>query len=83
MKNSDFRASLINSLWRIVAGPVMLLFIPLFLTALEQGYWYTFTGIAALSIFADLGFTTIVLQFAAHEFAYLRFSDSRELLGDK
>ncbi|MCR5756869.1 MAG: hypothetical protein K6F95_03065 [Selenomonas sp.] len=53
------------------------------MTVLEQGYWYTFTSIAALSIFADLGFTTIVLQFAAHEFAYLRFSDSHRLRGDK
>lgn len=83
MNNGDFRASLINSLWRIVAGPVTLLSIPFFLTALQQGYWYTFTGIAALSIFADLGFTMIVLQFAAHEFAYLRFGDQRVLLGDE
>jgi hypothetical protein len=81
--NKDLSSTLFNSLWRIVSGPVTLLFIPSFLTALEQGYWYTFTGIAALSIFADLGFTTIVLQFTAHEFAYLRFSDNRELSGDK
>ena len=78
----DLRATFFNSLWRIIAGPVTLLCIPIFLTTLEQGYWYTFIGIAALSIFADLGFTTIVLQFAAHEFAYLRFNNNYELLGD-
>ena len=60
-----------------------LLCIPLFLTSLEQGYWYTFTGIAALSTFADLGFTSIVLQFAAHEFAYLRFNKRYEIFGDE
>ena len=81
--DKDLQSTLLNSMWRVVAGPMTLLCIPFFLTALEQGYWYTFTGIAALSIFADLGFTMIVLQFAAHEFAYLRFGDNHELLGDE
>ncbi len=79
----DYLASFANATWRIISGPVMLFFIPIFLTAVEQGYWYTFTGISALSIFADLGFSTIVLQFAAHEFAYLHFCNNHELLGNK
>ena len=69
-------------MWRIIAGPLMLLAIPYFLTPMEQGYWYTFTGLAALSVFADLGFTTIVLQFTAHEFAYLHFGKERIFEGD-
>lgn len=77
----DLLSTLINSLWRIISGPIMLLAIPYFLTPMEQGYWYTFTGLAALSIFADLGFTTIVLQFSAHEFAYLQFGEGRLLSG--
>lgn len=60
----------------------MLISIPYFLTPMEQGYWYTFTSIAALSAFADLGFTTIVLQFSAHEFAFLHFIDQRRIEGD-
>lgn len=79
----DLLSTLINSLWRIISGPVMLLAIPYFLTPMEQGFWYTFTGLAALSIFADLGFTTIVLQFSAHEFAHLHFERGRLLSGDK
>ena len=81
--NKDLQATLLNSVWRVISGPVMLLCIPYFLTAIEQGYWYTFIGIAALSIFADLGFSTIVLQFVAHEFAYLSISANRELTGDE
>ena len=81
-KNKDYFATFVNSFWRIISGPILLLCIPYFLTSLEQGYWYTFTGLSALSIFADLGFTMIVLQFTAHEFAYLRFEDGRELSGD-
>lgn len=63
----------INQMWRLISGPLYLLFIPLFLTEEVQGYWYTFVSLSALSVFADLGFTNIVLQFSAHEFAYLTF----------
>lgn len=81
--NKDLLSTLVNQLWKIVAGPLILLFIPLYLTPIEQGYWYTFTAIAALAIFADLGFSTIILQFAAHEFAFLQFGASRILCGDE
>ena len=60
----------------------MLVCIPYFLTPMEQGYWYTFGSLAALSVFADLGFTTIVLQFTAHEFAHLKYGPNRILMGD-
>src|SRR5574344_2089453 len=86
-KQADFSKDLlytaINQLWRIVAGPLVLIFIPLYLTPTEQGYWYTFISIAALAVFADLGFSTIILQFAAHEFAYLHFNDDMTLAGYK
>lgn len=79
----DLFSTMINQLWRVIAGPVVMLFIPIYLTPVEQGYWYTFTSLAALAVFADLGFSTIILQFAAHEFAHLRFNSSRILIGDE
>ncbi len=72
----------LNQLWRLVSGPMMLLLIPLYLTAEQQGYWYTFTSLAALAVLADLGFSTIILQFAAHEFAFLRFDQNGTFVGD-
>lgn len=69
----DILSTFINQGWKLVSGPMTLLMIPLYLTGTEQGCWYTFTSLAALSIFADLGFGAIVLQFAAHEFANLHF----------
>lgn len=72
----------LNQLYKLISGPMMLLFIPLFLTQEEQGYWYIFTSLAALAIFADLGFSNIILQFAAHEFAFLRFKRNGEIEGD-
>lgn len=60
----------------------MLIIIPLYLTPEEQGYWYTFSSLAALAILADLGFSNIILQFAAHEFAYLSFDKENYIVGD-
>lgn len=86
IKNSftkDVIFTLTNFVWRIISGPVTLMFIPLFLSPQVQGYWYTFASLAALSVFADLGFTTIVSQFSAHEFAFLKFSVSGLIEGEE
>ena len=53
---SDILATFFNQAWRLIAGPLMLLLIPLYLTEEQQGYWYLFGSVAALSTFADLGF---------------------------
>lgn len=80
----DVIYSLSNSLWRLISGPVTLIFIPLFISPVVQGYWFSFNSLGALAMLADLGFTTIVGQFSAHEFAHLRInSATRELEGDQ
>lgn len=83
LSDKDLVNTAINQLYRLISGPLMLLFIPLYLTQIEQGYWYTFTSIAALAVFADLGFSNIILQFAAHEFAFLKFNSDGTISGDK
>jgi O-antigen/teichoic acid export membrane protein len=77
----DFRHTAINQLWRLVSGPLMLILIPLYLSAEAQGYWYTFISLAALAVFADMGFSTILLQFSAHEFAHLKFEENKTFSG--
>lgn len=79
----DFRHTAINQLWRLVSGPALLVLIPIYLSAEVQGYWYTFISLAALAIFADMGFSTILLQFSAHEFAYLKFESNKTLSGSQ
>lgn len=73
----------LNQLWRIVSGPLTLVLIPICLTPVEQGYWYTFISLSALAIFADLGFSNIVVQFVAHEFAFCSFDKNGILSGDE
>lgn len=77
----DILSTYLNQIWRLISGPISLIIIPLFITPEIQGFWYTFSSISALAVFADLGFTTIILQFSAHEFAFLHFSESFELFG--
>lgn len=77
----DFRHTAINQLWRLFSGPALLILIPLYLSAEAQGYWYTFVSLAALAVFADMGFSTILLQFSAHEFAHLKFESDKTLSG--
>lgn len=72
----------LNQVWRIVAGGLTILLIPLYLTSEAQGYWFTITGLAALIVFADLGFSTIITQFAAHEFAHLSFDKNSRIIGN-
>jgi len=79
----DVISTLTSQLFRIVSGPVMLLMIPLYLRADVQGFWYTFISLSALSVLADLGFTTIILEFSAHEFAHLSLPTSGILEGPR
>jgi len=81
--NSDLLHTSLNQIWRVVSGPLVLLMISLHLSTEVQGYWFSFVSLAALAVFADLGFTTILLQFSAHEFAFLKFGDGGKLKGDK
>ena len=80
--DSDILHTGLTNLARILTGPVSMILIPLFLTKQMQGYWYSFSSLSALSIFADLGFTMIVAQFSAHEYAYLNLSNNRRIEGD-
>lgn len=83
LSDKDLVNTAMNQLYRLISGPLMLLFIPLYLTQIEQGYWYTFSSIAALAVFADLGFSNIILQFAAYEFAFLKFNSDGTISGDE
>lgn len=80
-ERKDLVATMVYQLWRLLSSPLIMLLIPLFLTETEQGYWYLFGSIAAMSTLVDLGFSNIILQFSAHEFAYLSFENSL-LVGD-
>lgn len=69
-----------NQFWRLISGPLVLMAIPLYLNPVEQGFWFTFIGLSALTVIADLGFTSLVLQFAAHEASNLKLDKVHEYI---
>lgn len=82
-KAKDLFSTFFNLAWRLISGPITLLLIPLHLSEVQQGYWYLFGSIAALSTFADLGFSNIILQFSAHEYAFLSMDKDGILIGEE
>lgn len=75
--------SVSSQLLRILNTLVTLVLIPVFLSEVEQGYWFSFISLSALMIIADSGFSTIILQFAAHEFAFLSFDSEGNIIGEE
>ena len=71
-----------NQIWRLFSGPALLLILPIFIGSETQGYWFTFVSLAALAVFADLGFTVIILQWSAHEFSQLSFDEEGKFSGN-
>ena len=51
-------------------------FIVKFLSPEEQGYYYTFGSIIAIQVFFELGLTSIIAQFVAHEVSHIKETDS-------
>ena len=75
--------SAVNQLSKTAYVVLMLVLVPLSLDKAGQGYWFSFISLSALMIVADSGFSIIILQFAAHEFAFLRFNERRLIEGDE
>ncbi len=58
--------------WTVIAGAVMLVFLPLYLGPVRLGYHYTFASVLALQIFFELGMNQVVTQITSHEIAHLQ-----------
>ena len=64
------------------AGFVTAILILSFFTPNVQGYYYTFANVLALQIFLELGLSTVVTTFAAHEWAKLKLDGTGNVTGD-
>lgn len=65
------------------SGVISIFFIAKYLSVEEQGYYYTFASIIAIQVFFELGLSGIITQYAAHEFAHLKWSNEQILTGDE
>lgn len=68
--------------WSVLAGAVMLLVLPLWLSPIQLGYHYTFASLLALQIFFELGMNQVVTQITSHEMAHLEMKTDGTAVGD-
>lgn len=57
--------------WSVIAGGMMVLFVPHWFSRVDQGYFYTFNSLVAVQIFFELGMNQVVVQIVSHEAAHL------------
>lgn len=64
------------------AGTLINVFlISLYLSKVEQGFYYTFVSIVGIQIFFELGLNSILIQYVAHEKANILLNDKFEFIG--
>lgn len=72
---------LLNRMWLLIAGPISLVLIGFYFSPQVQGYYYTFATLLALQVFVELGIGAVIQQFASHEWAKLKRTDSGQVVG--
>jgi hypothetical protein len=68
--------------WNVIAGGITVLFMPIWLSPVEQGYYFTFLSLLALQVFFELGFNAVVVQLVGHEVAHLVIDERGKMDGD-
>lgn len=66
--------TLFSRAWLIAAGGVTILIVPHFLSAVEQGFYYTFAGLLGLSVFFELGLNQVLIQTVGREIPFIEKS---------
>lgn len=74
---------LLSKAWGMVVTPITALLIATRFTPELQGYYYTFANLLAMQLFIELGFGTVIVQFASHEWSKLGLGKDGNIEGDK
>ena len=70
-------------IWTTLAGPISALLIASNFSLPLQGFYFTFSSLLALQIFAELGLGAVIQQFASHEWAKLDIDNNGRIIGEK
>ena len=74
--------SVSSRFWQIIVGLVNVALIAKFVTSSEQGYLYTFQSLLGFQILFDLSLSAVLIQFAGHEMAKLKWDLHGRVQGD-
>lgn len=72
----------LNAGFGFVAAPVSAWFMIRFFSDVVQGYYYTFNSVLGLQLLFEAGFSSVIIQFASHEWARLAIGQDRQVCGD-
>lgn len=64
-------------LWQLLTGPVTQLLIVLYFQQLTQAYYYAFSWLLGMQIFAELGLHVVIISISSHEWSRLSLHDGR------
>lgn len=64
-------STMILRVWNIFIGLGLMVVIPIKMTAVDQGFYYTIMSLASVQIFFELGFNYVISQLVAHEAPYI------------
>jgi hypothetical protein len=73
---------LVGRIWSFLSAPVTVILITTRFTRELQGYYYTFNSLLGLQVFVELGLSTVLVQFASHEWSRLKWDPETGLSGD-
>lgn len=74
---------ILSRVWSFAAGPVTVFLIAYRFSPEVQGFHYTFGSLLGLQIFIEMGLGTVIIQFASHEWARLRFNNQGRIDGER
>lgn len=74
--------AVLSKVWALPAGLVTILLVAAVFSPELQGYYYTFSSVLALQVFAELGLGTVITYYASHEWAKLGLDDHGRVVGD-
>ena len=68
--------------WGLIAGAVTIVLLPLFISPVEQGYYFTFGSVLACQVFFELGLSQVITRIVSHETAFLSEDSKGSLIGE-
>jgi len=74
---------ILTKIWSVASGPLIAFIIIIKLSPEYQGYYYTFASLLTLQTFVELGLSTVIIQFASHEWSKLRLDNNGRIAGDR
>jgi O-antigen/teichoic acid export membrane protein len=74
-------ATLISRSWSILANGVTIIMMPLFMSSVDQGYYYTFASLIGIQMLFELGLGQVIMQLVSHDMAHLKYIENKILEG--